>query len=182
MKSLKIIVALLAFLTFNCASTVGVLSEFDAAVDFENYSSFVICIDDLYVENTKFPEYDNNQVRDMIGSEIESQMEARDHQTNVLEPELQAGFTLLVEEKEAEFHNCDVQSEYEYWKECSIDTYVYTEETLVLYVSDIELNQVIWQASIQCDMNRSKTKLEPYVASLIEKLFNEYPKVPNSSL
>jgi hypothetical protein len=176
MKTLKLLSLSLVFLLFGCASTSSIISEFDEEVDFDSYSTYVLCIDDLFVENTNFPNHDNNEVRGIIGDAIEKQMEKRGHKTNVLNPELQAGFRLVVQEKEATFTNCDQQSEYEYWKECTIDTVIYTEETLVLYVSDINKNQVIWQASVTCDLNRSKNKIEGYVNQLVESLFNEYPK------
>lgn len=176
MKTLKFLSLSLVFLLFGCASTSSIISEFDEEVDFDSYSTYVLCIDDLFVENTNFPNHDNNEVREIIGDAIEKQMEKRGHKTNVLNPELQAGFRLVVQEKEATFTNCDQQSEYEYWKECTIDTVIYTEETLVLYVSDINKNQVIWQASVTCDLNRSKNKIEGYVNQLVESLFNEYPK------
>lgn len=177
MKTLKYLSSLLILIIFSCASSEAILSEFDEDVDFDNYSTYVLCIDDLFVENTNYPNYDNNEIRSLIGEAIETQMEKKGHKTNVLDPQLQAGFSLVVQEKETTFTNCEQQSEYEYWQECTIDTVVYTEETLVLYVSDIVKNQVIWQASITCDLNRSKGKLKSYVNQLVESLFNEYPKI-----
>ena len=177
MKTTKILILAPLIFLFSCASSSIVISEFDESADFDNYSTFVLCIDDLFVENTSYPNYDNNEVRELIGQAIEQQMTLKGHKTNVLRPELQAGFQLVIQQKETTFTNCEVQSEYEYWPECTIDTVVYTEETLVLYVSDIERNQVIWQASLICDLNRSKNKLEDYVNQLVEQLFNEYPKV-----
>jgi hypothetical protein len=177
MKALNIISSILILTLFGCASSTAILSEFDESADFDSYTTFVLCIDDLYVENTNYPNYDNNKVRSMIGDAIEKQMESKGHKTNVLNPELQAGFRLIVQEKEATFTNCERESEYGYWKECTIDTTIYTEETLVVYVSDIDKNQVIWQASMTCDLNRSLGKIEAYVNELVEKLFNEYPKV-----
>lgn len=177
MKTLKLLSAIFILSLFGCASSEAILSEFDESIDFDNYTTYVLCIDDLFVENTNYPNHDNNQVRAMIGDAIEIQMENKGHKTNVLNPELQAGFRLVVQQKEATFTNCEQESEYGYWKECTIDTAIYTEETLVLYVSDIDKNQVIWQASIICDLNRSKGKIEAYVNELVEKVFNEYPKV-----
>lgn len=177
MKALKFLSTILVLTLFGCASTSAVLSEFDESVDFDSYSTYVLCIDDLFVENTNYPNHDNNEVRAMIGDAIEIQMEKKGHKTNVLNPELQAGFRLIVQEKEALFTNCEQESEYGYWKECTIDTVIYTEETLVLYVSDIVKNQVIWQASLTCDLNRSKGNIEAYVNEIVEKVFNEYPKV-----
>ena len=176
MKISKILTLLTLILYLGCASTTDVLSEFDESANFDEYTTFVMCMDDLFVENTEYPTYDNNEVRQLISDEVEAQMLKRGHRTNVLKPELQAGFELIVEKKEATFQNCEVQDEYNYWRECTIDTVVYTEETLVLYVSDFSKNQIIWQASIQCSMNKSKSKLQEYVKELVTMLYNEYPK------
>lgn len=176
MKALKILFVFSLFALFDCASTADVLSDFDDSVNFDDYTSFVICIDDLYVENTKYPQYDNNEVRKVIGNVLEAQMIKEGYKTNVLKPELQAGFELLLEQKEVTFTNCEIQNEYNYWKECTIDTEVYTEETLVIYVSDFSKNQIIWQASLQCDMSRSKGKLTDYVNELVKAMFEDYPK------
>lgn len=180
MKTIKALSIVFLLMLFGCASTEAVLSDFDESVDFDSYNTFVLCVDDLFVENTKYPNYDNNKVRELIGEAIEAEMIGKGHKTNVLNPQLQAGFKLLVEEKEVTFHNCEVQDEYSYWQECTIDTQTYTEETLVVYVSDFEMNQIIWQASITCDMSRYNKKLPEYVNELVETLFNEYPKVGNA--
>jgi len=176
MKTLKSLSIISLFLFFGCASTEAVLSDYDDSVDFSNYSTFVICIDDLFVENTNYPNYDNNNARELIGEAIEKQMIKKGHKTNVLNPQLQAGFKLLVEQKEATFTNCEIHDEYSYWRACTIDTVVYTEETLVVYVSDFSKNQIIWQASIKCNLNRSKGSLQGYINNLVETLYNEYPK------
>ncbi len=176
MKTLKRLATVVMVLVMGCASTEDVLSEFDETVDFDSYETFVLCIDDLFVENTAYPNYDNNYVRELISEEVEKHMIDKGHRTNVLKPQLQVGFQLIVQEKEATFTNCEVQDEYNYWKECTIDTVVYTEETLVIYVSDFSMNQVVWQASVQCDMNKAKSRLPDYVKGVVETLFMEYPK------
>ena len=79
-------------------------------------------------------------------------------------------------EHEATFTNCDLQEDYNYWQTCTINTVTYTDETLVLYVSDLQKNQIIWQASINCELNKPKEELKSYVMNLVEKLFNKYPK------
>lgn len=173
----KLIVVFTISLLFSCASTQKVLSEFDENIDFNSYSSFVICIDDLFVDNINYPNYDNDNVRSLISDAIEIQMINKGHKTNVQNPQLQAGFRLMVEEKKATFTNCGINDEYDYWRECTIKTITYTEETLVVYISDFEKNQIVWQASIRCDLNRSKKRLPEYVNQLIETLYNEYPKL-----
>lgn len=177
MKTLKALSIIFLLTLYGCASTESVISEFDESVDFDSYNTFVLCVDDLFVENTNFPNYDNNKVRELIGDAVEVQMIKKGHKTNVMDPQLQAGFKLLVEEKEATFYDCKEQDEYSYWAECTINTTIYTEETLVVYVSDFEKNQIIWQASMTCDMSRYNKKLPGYINELVETLFNEYPKV-----
>ena len=96
MKFLKGLGLFALALCFNCASTTSVLSEFDESADFDNYKTYVLCIDDLFVDNTKYPKLDNNYVRELIGAEIEEQMESQGYKTNVLRPELQAGFKISI--------------------------------------------------------------------------------------
>ncbi|NND26236.1 MAG: DUF4136 domain-containing protein [Flavobacteriaceae bacterium] len=176
MKTKTYFILLSSLIVLGCASTSDVLTDYDPAVNFDNYSTFVICIDDLFVENTNYPNYDNNKVRQLIGDAVESEMLNKGHKTNVFNPELQAGFQLILEQKEVTLTNCEIHDEYSYWKECTIDTEIYTEETLVLYVSDLKMNQIIWQASMTCDMNRSNAKLEGYVKELVQTMYADYPR------
>lgn len=177
MKIYKLLTLIIIGILLGCASTEAVLSEFDETIDFDSYNTFVLCIDDLFVENTKYPKSDNNNIRQLIGDQIEIHMINKGHETNVLNPQLQVGFQIVIEQKADTFTNCEIQDDYNYWRKCSIDTVTYTEETLVVYASDIEKNQIIWQASKTCDLNRSKKALKPYIEELVETLFNEYPKV-----
>ena len=176
-KTYKFFTIFIISLLFGCASTSTVLSDFDETIDFENYNTFVLCIDDLFVENIKYPKSDNNTIRQLIGDQIELHMINTGHKTNVLNPQLQAGFKIVIEQKANTFTNCEIQDDYNYWRECTIKTVTYNEETLVVYVSDIEKNQIIWQASKTCDLNRSKKAIKPYLEELVESLFNEYPKI-----
>ncbi|OUR91085.1 hypothetical protein A9Q87_11460 [Flavobacteriales bacterium 34_180_T64] len=137
----------------------------------------MICVDDLFVENTNFPNYDNNNVRQLLADEFEKQMERHNHKTNVFDPQLQVGFSLVVKEEQITFTNCDQEGKFEYWEKCTIHTETYTTETLIAYVSDFEKNQVIWQASISCDFNKSKATLNTYVKGIVNAIFDAYPKV-----
>ncbi|MBT8393921.1 MAG: DUF4136 domain-containing protein [Bacteroidia bacterium] len=178
MKLLKILYLLVAFFFLGCGSTadIKIISDFDDTAEFNEYQTFVICIDDLYVEHSAYPKYDNNNIRQLIGKEIEDQMEGLGYKTNVIAPELQAGFQLLIVQEETTFSNCDLQEDYKYWQTCTIKNVIYTEETLVVYVSDIQKNQVIWQASVSCNLNRPQNVLKSYVMDVVEKLFDNYPK------
>ena len=176
MKNLKIFIVLALFTLFDCAAPLNLNSEFDESIDFDSYATFVLCVDDLFVENPSYPRYDNIEVRSLIGGEIENQMILKGYETNVSKPELQAGFRILLSQEEVIFTNCDLQTEYGYWKSCTINKEVYTRETLVLYVSDIDKNQVVWQAKMDCDLNKSLKSLKPYVKELVARAYSEFPK------
>jgi hypothetical protein len=175
MKRLRIITILSTFILFHCAAPNHISSDYDESINFDSYSTFVVCVDDYFVENPSYPNYDNKEVRQLIGDEIAVQMEQRGHQTNVIKPQLQAGFKILLRNEEVVFSNCDEQTEYEYWDTCTINKEVYTQETLVLYVSDINKNQVIWQAMIDCDLNKPNKELRKYISQLVAVIFKEYP-------
>lgn len=173
MRTIRIL-PLLLFL-IGCATPSNLSSEYDESIDFDDYSSFVLCVEDLFVENTDFPQYDNVEVRSLIGGEVESQMIQKGYKNNVSKPELQAGFRIILSKEEVVFTNCDFQTEYKYWESCTINREIYTRETLVAYVSDIEKNQVIWQAKIDCDLNKSPNALKKHVKEIVSKVFETYP-------
>lgn len=172
---MKRIIKLTLLIFLGCATSQSIISEYDETKNFRDYSSFVLCLDDFYVENTQFPQYDNEFIREKIADEIEGHMILKGYKTNVINTELQAGFRLIVREKDITFTECESNDDYEYWDTCTIKTETYTEETLIIYVSEIESKQIIWQASTPCDFNKSKSKIEEEVKKVIEKLFNEYP-------
>ena len=80
-----------------CASSEKIISDYDETVNFDSYSTFVICLDDLFVENLDYPKYDNDNIRSILGDAVEAKMLKIGYKTNVLNPELQAGFKLVVE-------------------------------------------------------------------------------------
>jgi hypothetical protein len=162
-----------------CVTTSNVTYDYDESINFNNYATFVIYIDDLFVQNTKFPNYDNTYIRQYLAEEFENKMIQLGYKTNEQKPELQVGFKLVVSEEQVTFTNCDKEIDFNYWEKCTISTETYTNETLIAYVSNFEKNQVIWQASVPCDFNKSKKALPGYVKEITKKLFDEYPKILN---
>lgn len=175
MKKLYIL-SILVVLTNSCATTESVSYDYDNTINFNHYTTFVLCVDDLFVENTNYPNYDNKYIREQLATTFENKMIALNHKTDVFNPQLQVGFKLVVKEEQITFTNCDNQNEYNYWDKCTINTEIYTNETLIAYVSDFEKNQIIWQATIPCDLNKSRNILLKYIPELTEKLFKTYPK------
>ncbi|MDO6597499.1 DUF4136 domain-containing protein [Oceanihabitans sp. 2_MG-2023] len=174
---LKFLSLFTVILLFGCAVTEDIISDYDDKIDFNYYETYVLCLDDFQVDNTKYTNLDNAFVRQLIGNELDNQMAALGYKTNVFKPQLQAGFKISIIEKENIVRNCEFESEFDYWRTCTINTVIYTQEALIIYVSDIEKNQVIWQASIPCELNKSKHALKKYTKELVDQLFLEYPEI-----
>ncbi len=177
MKSLKILSLFTFILLFGCAATIDIISEYDEEVDFNYYETFMLCLDDFQVDSTKYPNLDNTYVRELIAGEVDKNMAALGYRTNVFSPQLQAGFKISITEKETFVKNCELDNEFDYWRTCTINAVIYTKETLILYVSDIEKNQVIWQATIPCELDKSKPALRKHIKTLVDQLFLEFPEV-----
>ncbi|WP_299361677.1 DUF4136 domain-containing protein [Winogradskyella sp.] len=176
MRVYSILSTFLLLLLFNCAATSEVVYDYNLEVDFNQYDTYVLCIEDFSVEHLDHPQIDNQTVRHLIGDAVAIEMENKAHKTNVLKPQLQAGFRILISEEKAQFKNCEHSKYLEYWENCSIHEESYEEETLVVYVADFKTNKVLWHASIICELDKSKKKLEPYISELVKNLFETYPK------
>ncbi len=176
MRVYKIFSSLILLILFNCAATSEVVYDYNLETDFNQYDTFVLCIDDFSVENSNYPNLDNEDIRRYIRDAVDSEMTNTNHRTNVFDPQLQAGFRILISEETAEFENCENSGQLEYWESCTIHQETYEKETLVVYVADFETSKVLWHASIICNLNKSKKKLKPYISGLVTDLFATYPK------
>ena len=166
----------LLFLLFGCASTSTVIFDYNLKIDFDEYTTYVLCVEDLFVENTGHPNIDNETVRQYVGDALEQEMELRGHRTNVLKPELQVGFKIVITEEQVSFNSCEHSDELEYWEDCKVHNQTYQQESLVAYVSDFNSHKILWQASVTCDMNKSNRKVKPYIKDIVSQLFDTYPK------
>jgi len=176
MRVLKLVPGLVLLLLFNCEASREVVYDYNLETDFNSYNTYVLCIDDFFVEHSNHPTIDNDGIRRYLGNAIDTEMTVIGHKINVFSPQLQAGFRLLISEETAEFKNCEHSAELEYWESCTIHQETYNEETLVVYVADFKTSKVLWHASILCDLNKSKKKLKPYINDLVKALFATYPK------
>ena len=182
MKLIKLYLSICLLINLGCASNQEVIFDYNMNVDFDEFSTFVLCVDDLFVEYTNQPNYDNKTIRNYLAEAVTYEMQKRDHKTNVLNPDLQVGFIIVLTENRVSFTDCEEDKDLVYWKECKIEERTYLEETLITYISDFKTNEIIWQASIRCDLNKSKKQLKPYVDQLVKQLFETYPKPVAPSL
>jgi hypothetical protein len=176
MSVYKVFSGLTLLFLFNCATTNEVIYDYNLDTDFNQYDTYVLCVEDFFVENINYPHLDNQVIRTYIRDAVDDEMINTGHKTNVLNPQLQAGFRLLISEETVEFENCEHSAQLEYWESCTIQHETYEHETLVVYVSDFNTNKILWHASISCDLNIPKKNLQSYISGLVKDLFATYPK------
>ena len=176
MKPFKLYFLVFLVLNLNCAGTQEVIFDYNINVDFNQYSTFVLCVDDLFVEYTNQPNYDNKNIRNYLADAVTYEMKKRNHKTNVLNPELQVGFIISLTENHVSFTNCEENKILGYWEACKIEDHTYLEESLITYVSDYKTNEIIWQASVKCDLNKPRKQLKQHIEELVKQLFETYPK------
>ena len=176
MKFLRLFFYIFLLTIMGCASVSDIVYDYNLNADFDSYTTFVICNEDLFSEDTNHPKIDNEVNRSMIAKAVSKQMELRNHKTNVFSPQLQAGFRIVVKKQTVSFKDCSYSEEFGYWEECKIEEETYDQESLILYVADFKTNTIIWQASLKCNLNKSKKNLEFHIQDLVSKLYETYPK------
>lgn len=171
-RSIAIVITTITFL--GCAGS-RVVADFDRAIDFKNYKTFTICQEDLSVQNLDYPGYDNELNRNRLKEATTKEMVSRGYVLNEEKPQLQAGFKLVIEDVEMMFTDCFDEEEIGYWQECKINTYNYTQQTLVMYVLDLEKNQIIWQGLMEGGLADSPKKMTKAINENVARIFKEYP-------
>ncbi|MFD0863774.1 DUF4136 domain-containing protein [Sungkyunkwania multivorans] len=172
---LKILMnAILALLLLGCASS-NVIADEDPEIDFKDYTTFTICQEDLLIHNPNYPQYDNEQNREKIKEAITDQMLNKGYVLEEGSPELQAGFELVILDREMVVTNCYDEREPNYWPECKLTAINYTEQTLVLYVMDLQKNRIIWQGSMAGALIGSPKKMTRAIDETVARIFKEYP-------
>lgn len=177
MKTYQIPYLISFILILSCAATSSIVFDYDLDEDFNQHNSFIVCEDDLLVANKNYPNYDNSKIRQFLSEEVTSTLEDFGLQEDTNNPDLQVGFRLVITEKTMEFKDCSDLEKFQYWDECKVETIIYTKETLIVYVSNLKKNQIVWQASIPCDMNKSESRLKTHINESIMALFETYPNL-----
>ena len=177
MKILQAISFLFFVVLFGCAATSSIVFDYDIDEDFNQHNTFVVCEDDLLVKNITYPNYDNTKIRTFLSEEVTTKLEDFGLNTDMDNPDLQVGFRLVITEETVNFRDCSDEGEFLYWESCTVETVTYTTETLTIYVSNLEKNQVVWQASMPCNMNKSESNLASHIKELVDTLFKTYPAI-----
>lgn len=158
----------------------AVRSDYDSQIDFKSYKTYTLCLADQQVENKDQPLFDNSLNRNRIKKAIENEMNRLGYVREDSAPQLLAGFHIIIKDRTVMSSNCRDFGEYQYWPECQVNTYYYTEGTLIIYVTDISKNQVIWQGSAEGVLDMEPRDMEKAVNRTVSKIFEKYPLEPGS--
>ena len=172
MKKAIFYLAIAPFLFWAC-SGMNVDSSFDTNSKFSSYKTYSICTDDLRSENGNNAVYDNPETRQLIREAIEGEM-AKYYKPNESDPDLLVGFEMVVKDKKVIYRNCRADKE-NGGPVCTLETTNYTEGTLLIYVTDLKKDIVIWQASANGVLNDAPLKTKKLVNKTVGRLFEEFP-------
>lgn len=176
MKMFKVIIVMILMLSFSCASTSDVVYDYNLDIDFNRFNTYVLCVDDLFVEHTNMPTIDNKKIRNYLAETVAYEMETRDHRTNILNPQLQVGFIITLSETTTTFKDCESTNRLSYWETCQIGEKTYLKENLVVYVANYKTKEIIWQASTTFKPGIPKNMLQFHIEHVVAQMFETYPK------
>lgn len=171
----KILFAFFLSIFFSGCTGLAVRSDYDSQVDFKSYNTYTLCMADLQVENEKQLLYDNSLNRSRIKNAIANEMDRIGYVQDDTAPQLLAGFHIVIKDRTLMSSNCRDFAEYQYWPECQVNTYYYTEGTLIIYVTDISKNQIIWQGSTEGVLDIEPRDMEKAVNRTVMQIFEKYP-------
>jgi hypothetical protein len=174
-NQLKIIIGFVCLFVIYGCTDLNIYSDFDEQIDFSIYNTYKICIEDLEVGHKNFPDYDNNFNRNRIKNAIEYEMNKIGYQLDEINPEIQVGFQIIIKDQQMSVKSCSGIGVYDYWPQCWINTYEYTEGSLLIYISEIQKNQIIWQGSASAVLNIEPQKLKKNIAKIVGQIFKGYP-------
>lgn len=168
-------IALWSILLLCTCTNVTIYSDYDKRIDFKNYKTYSICVDDLQVTNINQPIYDNTFNRNYIRNAIAHEMNLIGYKEDEFNSDLFVSFRIIIDEKQATVKNCSGTGVYDYWPDCRINTYQYTEGTLVISVSDVAKNQVVWQGSATGFVDIPPDKMEKIIEKIVNQIFQKFP-------
>lgn len=160
---------------FSNCSVSRVVSDYDPQSNFQEFKTFVICEDDLKVQNHDFLEYDTALNRMRIKNALENEMQTRGYIINNEQPELQVGFKLNIEDEIVEIYHCSSDIRTPYWEDCKFEQYEFTEQYILVYVTDLAKDQIIWQGSLAKPLEVSPKRMAGEIQKVVHRVFKEYP-------
>ncbi len=169
------ILPVIGFMALLSCNTATIESEYDPQADFSSYQTYTVCMDDLDTVDGEHPLYDSPENREYVSNAIAMAMDERGYAWSEASPDLHVGFQIMLEDREVTVTQCSGYANKEYWPECTLNTYHYVEGTLVISVSDLATNQVIWQGSANGILNTPDAKMKKLIDKTVQQIFEQYP-------
>lgn len=145
--------------------------DYDPDAKFDEYTRFRICEDDLGASTGA--KFDTPELRKQIGEAIKKELINRGYKEETKIAQLQAGFEIVNKEREVFVTHCERSVPFSHWPHCWIENYKFEEGTLVLHVTDLATNQVIWEGMATKFAADDELKIE--VPKIVTRIYKKYP-------
>jgi hypothetical protein len=176
MKNMKkICLGLFTGLLLTGCSKLDVTTDYDKTVIFSEYENYSFCVEDMEVTNEKHPDYDNAVNRSLIQTAMQKELEKIGFKNEEEDPELLAGFRIIIKDTSITFRSCTTRGEFTYWPECTFKTYNYTQGTLILYLTDSRKRQIIWQSTVNGVLDGQAGKMDKIIDQAVKEMFRDFP-------
>lgn len=166
--SLLIILQLL----YSCAPSITVRSDYDRQADFKKYKTYYLSTAPQE-ENPQYPMYDNELNRTRMQNAIEREMASRGYVVNENNPDLKVDFHVTIIDK-TDVHSYHT-NRYRYWDDYEVQSYQYTEGTLVVHLVDGKEERLVWQGSAASILRPQAKDPETRINQAVSQIFEEYP-------
>jgi hypothetical protein len=170
-----ILLAISCLLILCTCTDLAVYSDYDIQKDFTSYKTYLICSEDIEVKDKNQPMYDNTFNRKHIKKAIQTELNNMGYQEVESNADIQVNFQIIIKDRNKTIKTCSGAGVYDYWPNCSISNYDYTEGTLVINISDIKENQIIWQGTAIGILNINPKKIKKVIAKTVKEIFQNYP-------
>ncbi len=167
-----IYISFVLFLT-SCRG-VRINTEYDSSVNFRSYKYYSICSADLNMEGERIDSSFKEEIKNRFINAVQHEMNTY-YQLNDVKAELKIGFNLKTTDKKNIYRICDRPPGTGAVPVCHLDSVVYNEGTLLIYIADIKMNQIIWQSTITGIVNYNDLRNKKLIDKTIHRLFKEYP-------
>jgi hypothetical protein len=109
-----------------------------------------------------------------IRSSIEASMKDQPLELNEENPSVEIGFEVITKVNESKVLNCKVENDADYFPTCKFETYVFTEGFLLIHMTDLEANEIVWQGAVKGEIVGNQVS-QKKITKIVDKIFETFP-------
>lgn len=150
------------------------VSDKNSEVDFSKYKTFRFCPNFPKIENSTDAKIEAEKLV-WIRSQIIENMKLEGFSADDANPQVEVGFEIYAGAKEETVMNCRMENNSDYWPTCKYETYEFSEGELIIHLTDLEKNQIVWQGSIAGEVESIEKVKQKRLNQIVDRIFEEFP-------